>query len=371
MIDEERATYLHETAMGFAQEAMLAQDRDEVLRLSRLAFEHERDAAEMLVGEIKEEPTRSILYRSAATLARDCGDYSEAERLIAAGLSGYPPADVAAELRELWEIIRFDRRLADENIVLEREDFQFTVSGSGIAPGVAGDAFIARYRVVQRIFIRIAEEVLRGGSKLRQKLRESLRFFIVVAEPGSFVVTLRVGHERQLELLPDFDSTAKVIDELIDFTQLFQEGTDADIERRIPGDDYRRDLKQLFDQLSPDGRDVALVGVARERDGELKQAAITHKREMPLEDAIAADRERSERLKRTVFRGKLLYANEMTKIAKIIIQGDDGERFPLMVADASMEDIVKPLWGKRVVAKGRWRSEKSRTPRLLEIYEER
>lgn len=46
------------------------------------------------------EPTRSVLYRSAATLARDCQDYGEAKRLIQKGLMGRPVDDVAEELKE-------------------------------------------------------------------------------------------------------------------------------------------------------------------------------------------------------------------------------------------------------------------------------
>ena len=33
-------------------------------------------------------------------------DYREAERMIAFGLSGYPPAEIAVELREVFEEVR-------------------------------------------------------------------------------------------------------------------------------------------------------------------------------------------------------------------------------------------------------------------------
>jgi hypothetical protein len=370
MIDEAQVTSLHEAAMGYAQEAMHAPGRDEVRRLYGLAFASERQAAELLQGEWKEEPTRSILYRSAATLARDCEEFKEAERLIAAGLSGFPPADVAGELRDLWELVRFDMRLAAENVVLEREDFQLTVSGDGIAPGVAGEAFIVRYRVAQRLFVRIAEMILAGGAHLRERFRDSLRFFIAAVEPGSFVMTVRVGQEKQPSLLPELNQTGRIIDELIEVTQLFQDGTDADIARRLPDEEYRRDLRQLFDQFGPDGKDVSLVGLASTRDGEVRKATITRRRSIPFPELLAAETERREKLNRTVFRGKLLYANEMTKKPKIIIQDESGERFPLFVGE-SMDEIVRPLWGKMVFARGEWRGKRPSAPSLVEIYEDR
>jgi hypothetical protein len=47
------------------------------------------------------ELTRSILHRSAATLALECNELREAERLISRALSGFPPIDIAEELRNL------------------------------------------------------------------------------------------------------------------------------------------------------------------------------------------------------------------------------------------------------------------------------
>ena len=73
--------------------------RHRVLRQE--AFENERQAAELLTDAYEYEPTRSILFRSAATLALDCADYGETNRLAAAGLAGNPPMAVAQELRDV------------------------------------------------------------------------------------------------------------------------------------------------------------------------------------------------------------------------------------------------------------------------------
>ena len=47
------------------------------------------------------EPTRSVLHRSAATLAVECSELREAEKLIGRALAGNPPDDIANELRDL------------------------------------------------------------------------------------------------------------------------------------------------------------------------------------------------------------------------------------------------------------------------------
>lgn len=103
MIDEELVTSLHEQAMDYADQALSAGGPLEALRLNRLALEYERRAADLLKEEWQEEPTRSILYRSAATLALDCADYEEAERLVVKGSLGSPPPLLVDELMEVWQ----------------------------------------------------------------------------------------------------------------------------------------------------------------------------------------------------------------------------------------------------------------------------
>ena len=90
--------------MDLADQAVAAQRRkarNEATQLFRQAFERERAAAVLFVIDFDAEPTRSVLLRSAASLALDCEEFREAERLIAAALWGNPPAELYEELRDL------------------------------------------------------------------------------------------------------------------------------------------------------------------------------------------------------------------------------------------------------------------------------
>ncbi len=65
----------------------------------------------LLINSYETEPSRSVLFRSAACLLLNLpkpnlSDYREAERMIAFGLSAYPPAEIAVELREVFEEVR-------------------------------------------------------------------------------------------------------------------------------------------------------------------------------------------------------------------------------------------------------------------------
>ena len=79
---------------------------DEAIILYEQAFELERQAALSLLNREDVEPIRSILFRSAAALAKDCHRYKDAEKMIAYAFSGNPPEYVQEQLREIYDDIR-------------------------------------------------------------------------------------------------------------------------------------------------------------------------------------------------------------------------------------------------------------------------
>jgi hypothetical protein len=97
---------LHQEAMALAEMGLMAKHKGELENanvLFRQAFDKEKKSAEHFKNLLNEEPTRSVFYRSAASLALLCQEFREAERLIAFALSGNPPFEIAEELRELLE----------------------------------------------------------------------------------------------------------------------------------------------------------------------------------------------------------------------------------------------------------------------------
>lgn len=93
----------HDQAMEYAGLGLLARhrgDEGEAMKLFRQAFELEREVAHQ-IADMDIEPRRSVLHRSAATLAVDCGEIREAEKLVAVALAGEPPPQIARELRDI------------------------------------------------------------------------------------------------------------------------------------------------------------------------------------------------------------------------------------------------------------------------------
>jgi hypothetical protein len=99
----------HDEAIRSAQMAMVALQQgkqEEHQKLIQRAMQFETNAANLVPDEKSAEPTRSILYRSAASFAYQAGDYAEAERLVFKGLAGYPPAAVKQQLLDVQQMIQ-------------------------------------------------------------------------------------------------------------------------------------------------------------------------------------------------------------------------------------------------------------------------
>ncbi len=104
---------LHEQAMEFSDQAFFAKRKGDLalaMEFSRQALELETQAAEMLKDRLSEEPSRSVLYRSAASMAMSCEEYRQAEKLIATALAGNPPEEIAEELRDLLEQVNLKQK---------------------------------------------------------------------------------------------------------------------------------------------------------------------------------------------------------------------------------------------------------------------
>ena len=124
---------LHTRAMELADQADLLKRQgrgDEALSLYKQSLEAEREAAYKAQRQQTGEPTESVLFRSAASLAYCVKDYREAERLVCMGLAGSPPSEIAEELRSLYDTVSLEKNM--EQMALsapekERENVTITI----------------------------------------------------------------------------------------------------------------------------------------------------------------------------------------------------------------------------------------------------
>lgn len=108
-IKDKSIKQLHDTAMGLVSDILynpLDKDHTDEEKTLEMALKFETAAADKVSKEKEFEPSRSILYRSAATIAIRCRKYKEAIRLANEGLSGFPPVEIKKELEEAASVAK-------------------------------------------------------------------------------------------------------------------------------------------------------------------------------------------------------------------------------------------------------------------------
>jgi hypothetical protein len=356
--------HIHRQAMEQSDLALLARMRgDDQAAVSHVvsAYELEAKAADALDNQRSAEPTRSVLFRSAATLARDCGRFAEAQKLIFKALAGEPPADIASELEDLLEQVSFHRHLELRGVQLGDEEFQMALTGKSVGFGMAPtDVFLGRVHSTENLLYRTAERQMnrpyRDRGRRDTQLAQNLEMYLSVPRAACFAVTFRVGGSQQ-QSLPGLSPGEAVIDELLDCLQLYTQGDDTQLRERISEEAYYRNFVGLARTLQPDGAKVNMVGFTTVRRGTTRQVAMTQAvsetTALTPQDVVPDQGRKAKPEQELVeLRGELLIANATKKSDKqsgeIEIVTSGNVRQKVIVPPGMMSDIVKPLWEAQV-----------------------
>lgn len=340
---------LHKTAMELAAKAVLSQRANreaESLSLFREAFEREREAALLLLDDLATEPTRSVLFRSAASLAIDCHDYREAERLVAIALAGNPPEEIADELRDLYESVNFGRHLELKGTVLGGSEVQISLAGEAVGFGIiAADDYFPRVQTVESMLLRTAERQqrlpFRERGKATKAVAEAVELYMSVPRAASFAVTLRIGRPQKQASL--FDEPADVVAEFLECVRLFTEDDRAGLRDRINDGAYFRNFVQLAKKLAPDGQRVKTVGFTATIDDEKTTVALRG----PASPVWTP--KTNPNYKTIEIKGILTEASKKKTRNVIGIRNEVGKVRTIHVPAGLMNDIVRPLWDHLVV----------------------
>jgi hypothetical protein len=353
---------LHDEAMDFADQAFIAHRRGDIeksLSFTRKAYELEAQAAELLRDDLSTEPSRSVLYRSAASLAMECGETREAERLISIALSGDPPYEIAEELRNLLEQVNFERHLRLEKIDLTSAEFQLSIFGSAVGYGIAqSEVFVERIKDLERLIFRTVERKLGRAFRERgatiQSIQDSYSLYLSAPRAGSFSINLRLG--RQLELPGfEFDISGEVVDEVIECFDLLNTGREDELKHKIPDETYFQNFVGLAKRIAPDGDKVKMVGLTKVTDGKEVRVALNRTQEQIVSSMrfSSSEIENEDKGRSIRVQGRLLLADARESKRKIQLVDEDGAKYDVAVPEGMMDDIVKPLWDEMVVVIGK------------------
>ena len=259
---------LHREAMELSDRSFVARrygDRDDYLRYTRMALEKEAAAADLMVDD-DIEPTRSVLHRSAATLAWRCEEFQRAKRLIYRALAGNPPADIEFELNDLLG----DIKLALSSVHLSEKHLRLTLYGNDIAFGRAPAKLLAT-------------RILSIEDMLHVTANAPIPLYYDAVGAASFFVDLKVRRESQ-QTLPGFDNFDEIVEPLIYSLDLLNRGRIHALEKKIADPRQFGDFVKAARKLAPDGDSISSVNLQASIAGSVQ--AITFERSQDELSAI-------------------------------------------------------------------------------------
>lgn len=354
---------LHKRAMEFADLGLRGKARgnaEESLVYFEQALHYELAAIDKL--DKTEGLAWAVLHRSAGTLALDCGQFRQAEQIVATALAQEPHPEIAEELRDLLDQIYFERHLDLKGITLQEDEIQLSLSGQEVGNGfVKAEEIYERISSTSKLIYRTVERKqnlpFRERGNVHRAIRENYQTLVSVPRSGSFAVTLRFSKPHQLSF-PEILETAAIIDEFMDLLVLINSSHITEIQKRIPDPAYLRNFFGLTRKIAPDGERISQVGFTAIRDGVQRSVGLT----MPAVDLPLLPPETSSSLQKIEpeqtptepieIRGILRHADAMREDSNVIQIIDGNKRHTVQVPQGMMNDIVRPMWDSHVIIQG-------------------
>ena len=362
---------IHDQAMDWADKARSARrDRDEdaYVRFMKNAFELEKQAALMIQSE-ESEPTRSVLHRSAASLAYKCKMYREAEKLISRAVAGQPPREILQELRRLNRKVYFELRMEEREVAVSKQEFSMNLDGNEIIDGLAPvDLVTPRITKLKKIFWNTIRQWKGLDFSSQAQLKDQkYTLWVSAFEPGSIDVILKLGVSGQMTFskMGGFDT---IFERVITNFRLLNEGQFGRLQDHFADNEYYCNFVALAKEIAPDGDDVVTVNLGTLVEGQQRQVRLIRQQqefvEVPLPSLLKSNNGMHATDETVTIRGKLQFADSMEEHKVVKLRDvDSGVTWKIVVPDAYMKDVVQPNYdedvkiiGKRMVRKRPLRS---------------
>lgn len=236
---------------------------DKALRLYAAACQIEHFVAASLIKQKESEPTRSILYLSAASLAWRCKSYEKAERLVYEGLSGFPSPRTKVDLQRLLDDIHCRVEFASAVKSYEEGTIYTKVNGRSIGHGKIPLHLFAKYSdCVSGLILRIQDRLFHKSyesrnSRSKEYVDNLLIPNIVALGSGSFKFHIQMmPASNQLSIVHNGVTPAKIVNEFMENLSLFNDEKFDELHTTIGDEAYYTNFISLIKQIAPDGESV-------------------------------------------------------------------------------------------------------------------
>lgn len=338
---------LHEQAMNIAQSAMILRENEQysaAISKYEEAFNIEKKAAFMVSKESQSEPTRSILFRSAASLAYQAELYIDASQMVGEGLSGYPPKRVFHELNLINEKIKLAIYNIENELVPKSEGFIFHLTGNAIEYGIIYYSdFLKRAEAMQKILRKTAIRLFnRPFSTKKDILIPSFH----APTGGSFAIEVSVT-VRKDENYDVLVTPQKIIDEYLECFDLLEKNNLDGLAKRMMSDEHLSYFMSQSKMIAPDGDGVTSIDFIGKR--RLVSLSKTSK-EIPLYVAVLEDERENHITEFMEIEGRLNFASER-KGKSLGIQDRNGTNFDISVNEG-LSEYVRDYFDRLVRVRG-------------------
>lgn len=349
---------LHREAMKYNDLALIAKQNNLLTKVKEnylKAFEFEKQAFILFNSQSSEEPTKSVLLRSAANLAFLSEQLREAEKLISLGLAGDLPNDIAEEFRDLLQQVNFFRHLELHGIVLNSYELQLSLSGNQVGHGlIRSDEFLNRIEIIEKLAFRTADRIRNKPFNDRGRpLKDNVINFepyLSIPRAASFAVTIRFGQSVEQTVFEGMDVQTQLIDDILKNIKLINDENYDGLSENIKDNSYRRNFIALTKRLAPDGDRIKVVGFTTTRRGNNETVALTRiSKEVNVQNNMEAINTPISG-KPIEIVGTLSFAD--SKRRKIKLTDSKKKDYEIEVPQGLLSDIVKPYFEDTVLIKG-------------------
>lgn len=360
MSSPETPLTLHQQALEWADKAYIARKKgrwEASVEYARQALQYEIEAAEKLPPVSNSEPTRSILYRGAASLAYQAKDYKLALQLIEKGRPPHAPEEILFDLDNLAQDVRFALYLQEIGFTLSNEEALISLRGQATGYGtILYKEFIRRLNALMNLLQRTAErlnhrEYRRSGRPERQVFEP----MIATAPPGSFAFKLRLAL-ADITQLSLWVNTESILSEIVTNIEIATANNPEMLKERFltqtsseeQANLYLRNFLAITKQIAPDGKHIEEFGITTVRQQVLLTTAQGKTIQETLQ-SILQDDESREGEPITVI-GELDRADKRKN--KIEITEERTYKTYTVVVKEGLEDVVRSYFGEHVTVRG-------------------
>lgn len=290
----QQATVLHEKSLEAFDEAFLLgrlinrdyqpNENDKIAKLEIKAFRLECKAAKKLLRfrEAEVEPSRSILFRSAATLAFRLNLFRDAEVLCAHGIATkFAPISILNELRELMDSVRFHMEMEKIDQFIQPGTLNIHLRGSVVGHKIikvseSTKRIEATRKIMTRNIERNRGQEFRVEGSPESSISREMETYSVVPENGDSFISLMFGSiSPQGTLFPTGMAwVPQAASDLIKGINSISSGNWELFENLIPQKAYRENFLGWARKLGPDGTNITNVGVSSKLLGIVEKATL-------------------------------------------------------------------------------------------------